>query len=576
MSNQSDAPDQKPRTVQDIIHAIEAISSDGGYIYRGEPECYEGNPYYGKVSSTLWREYGIDTEHCDIEIVQNEMLNGAKKHLGHIPQNFRADFVTSPNVAREDIDETVNFEILTEIQHYGGKTNLIDFTKDLVIALFFACDGSPHKNGRVILQKLQAIKDMIKHPQNPRHRVLAQKSVFVRPTKGFIEPNEDEIITIPKRLKQSLLQHLWTYHDVSKETVYNDLHGFIRHQGIHEGAYTRFFRGVACQKVGKYGEAIEHYNKATRAKPDFAVAYYNRGTAYSDAGDCDSAIADYTRAIELNPTDAEAYNNRGWAFGNQGDHESALADYTKAIQSNPKHAIAYCNRGRVYGNTSDYDNALADFTKAIQLKPNYAEAYYNGGWTYEKKGDYDRAIANYTEAIKLNPDFADAYSARGNAHQKKGDHNRAIIDFDKAIQLNPNNAAVNYNRGNAHQKKSDYDRAIIDYTKAIELDCDFDHPYHNRGNSYAQKGNCDRAIVDYTNALELNPDLDIAYFNRGMAHVRLREWKLAKSDLMIAIDKEIDIITLFRSDYKGVKDFEQRNNVNLPEDIAAMLTPTAD
>ena len=37
-----------------------------------------------------------------------------------------------------------DFEILTEIQHYGGKTNLIDFTTDYFIALFFA-NIFPHK-----------------------------------------------------------------------------------------------------------------------------------------------------------------------------------------------------------------------------------------------------------------------------------------------------------------------------------------------------------------------------------------------------------------------------------------------
>ena len=47
--------------------------------------------------------------------------------------------------------ETDTFEILTELQHYGGNTNLIDFTTDNHIALFFACNGFSDKPGRVIL-----------------------------------------------------------------------------------------------------------------------------------------------------------------------------------------------------------------------------------------------------------------------------------------------------------------------------------------------------------------------------------------------------------------------------------------
>ena len=38
-----------------------------------------------------------------------------------------------------------------ELQHYGGKTTLIDFTQNIYIALFFACNGSFDENGRITL-----------------------------------------------------------------------------------------------------------------------------------------------------------------------------------------------------------------------------------------------------------------------------------------------------------------------------------------------------------------------------------------------------------------------------------------
>ena len=44
-------------------------------------------------------------------------------------------------------------EILSELQHFGGKTNLIDFTAEYLIALFFACDGAMEEDGRVIVLK---------------------------------------------------------------------------------------------------------------------------------------------------------------------------------------------------------------------------------------------------------------------------------------------------------------------------------------------------------------------------------------------------------------------------------------
>ena len=72
----------KPRTVQDIISEIEQKSKGGGYIYRGERKLHKEPPYNGKVSSNLWREYCIEEEYFDIEIVQRKMLNDARKHVG--------------------------------------------------------------------------------------------------------------------------------------------------------------------------------------------------------------------------------------------------------------------------------------------------------------------------------------------------------------------------------------------------------------------------------------------------------------------------------------------------------------
>ena len=278
--------EQIQRKIKEKISEIEKKSADGDYIYRGEPETQEGPPYYGKVSSSLWREYGIELEHLNIRLIELEMLKTAKKHTGHPQRDLVVDFA---KFVGRHASET-EFELLTEIQHYGGKTNLIDFTTDYLIALFFACDGHHDKDGRVILQKTEEIKDMINHPRNPRHRVIAQKSVFVRPPEGFIEPHENDIVIIPANLKRPFLEHLRKYHTVSTETIYNDIYGFIRNQSIHRNAFTEFYRGFAHQDRGgkattraekqkEYKKSIEHYDKAIELNSELNLAYSNRGEA---------------------------------------------------------------------------------------------------------------------------------------------------------------------------------------------------------------------------------------------------------------------------------------------------------
>ena len=201
-------------TVFEIIQEITTKTADGIYIYRGEPEHYE------KVSSSLWRECRteIGEDEFNIEAIQQQMIE----------------------VAKDYTRETDEFEILTELQHFGGHTNLIDFTTDSNIALFFACDGFPNEDGRLILLKRTGeIKDVIKSPRNPQNRVISQKSVFVQPPKGYIETDQFTEIDIPRFLKRPILDLLQRQHGISTQTIYNDLHGFIRNQAIHQETYIR-------------------------------------------------------------------------------------------------------------------------------------------------------------------------------------------------------------------------------------------------------------------------------------------------------------------------------------------------
>ena len=524
MSDQPNTSNDKPLTVQDIIRALESKSADGDNIFRGEPECNE------KVSSNLWRELdAVKVKPTDIKEIQDQIVADARAYY---------------------TDETEDFEILTNIQHYEGKTNLIDFATHYDVALFFACYGSPDEDGRVIiLQKTEEVKKMLRCPQKPENRVHAQKSVFVEPPKGYIE-QKYEVIRIPKDLKLLILQHL---HEnpphISPKTIYNDIHGYIRSQKDYWLAYRDFYNGLASQNRANQAntlgekrkaceEAIEHYTKALDRNLQLAPVYNNRGSAYNIKGDFDRAIADFTKAMQLIPDNTIPYNNRAGAYTDKGDFDRAIVDCNKAMEIDPDDVEAYNNRGLAHRGKKDYNCAILDFSKAIDLKQDYTIAYNNRGSVYHKKGDYDSAIDNYNTAIELERDYADAYFNRGNAYGKKDDFGRAIKDYNMVIELQPNSARAYYYRGVAYVMEHEVDHAIEDLDKAIELKSD-----------YAD-----------------------AYCYRGMVSLHLRNWESARSDLTIARNIGADITTSFYKSYASVSDFERRNDVRLPPDIAAMLT----
>ena len=339
-----------------------------------------------------------------------------------------------------------------------------------------------------------------------------------------------------------------------------------------------FQHGNILKMLERLDMAIEAYSLAIDLKPDYAPAYNNRGIVYFGKDEVDKAIRDYTEAIKHQPDDAIAYNNRGNVYTKKGNLDSAISDYDTAIEIQPDDAKAYNNRGNAYVAKDEVDKAIRDFTEAIRLKPDLVEAYNNRGNAYKDKGEIQKAFEDYAKAINLYPNYALTYFHRGIAYAEKGEFDNAITDYTKAIELKPNNTEAYSNRGLAYYQKGDFDNAITDYTKAIELQPDYTKVYVNRGVAYYQKGDFATAITDYNKTIQIDPDntngyCANAYHNRGEAWLHLQEWEKAKSDLITAKDMGHDIIASFHNDYANVANFEQRNDIQLPADIVALLTP---
>ena len=541
--------------VLEKINEIAKKSADGDYIYRGEPECY------CKVSSTLYRVTPhIEELRIVLKDLQDAILKEAKTYIGQT----------------DDIDATDDIGLLTDIQHFGGKTNLIDFTEDYLIALFFACDGSHEEDGRVILLKRASDNYEIREPRRTNTRVESQKSIFVESNNGFVTPDIEVII--PANLKHSMLNYLEKYHRISIATIYNDLHGFIR-----RSAHTELVKALTCQyKASKaktdkekddfYDNAIKHYTEALKLEFDTkAWVYYNRGIAYANTGKIDRAVQDFTQVIALNPKFADAYYNRGNVHSIKGEYDKAIRDYTQVIALNPKFADAYYNRGTIYSNKGEFAEAIKDFNKAIDLNPKDAGGYSNRGNAYDEIGEFAEAIKDFNKAIDLNPEDARFYYNRGVAYGKTGEFEAAIADFNKAIDLNPEDARGYNGRGVAYGKIGEFEAAIADFNKAIDLAPEDAGAYNNRGLAYRSKGEFNAAIQDYNKAIEVNPEHASAYYNKGEAWLHLKEWEKAKADLTTAKEMGNDIIESFQNDYESVEDFEAKNKVKMPKDIAALF-----
>ena len=247
----------------DRIHGLmgdtlrKASAREGRCLFRGEPECYP------IVSTGLCRACPESKDEMfDIGRMEREIVERAR------------DYTTL-----EDYKE-----ILAEIQHFGGATNLLDFTDDYLIALFFAGSQSPTADGRVVLHWPDS-KTVIR-PKQTNHRVVFQKSVFVWPQRGFIVPDPvEETVVVPHDIKAGMLTFLERFHGISERSVYNDIHGYIRHQNPSRSQYaTEFREGLGKPDYGAGSDVGECLAAGVEKVERVSARYYmhQRGMEYAD------------------------------------------------------------------------------------------------------------------------------------------------------------------------------------------------------------------------------------------------------------------------------------------------------
>ena len=134
---------------------------------------------------------------------------------------------------------------------------------------------------------------------------------------------------------------------------------------------------------GHHEEAIDLYDGAIEANPEFPVAYYER--AYS--------------RVQLRLDPDVRTPGRGLV-------DLALRDYSLAIRYNPAYADAYYNRAMLHSSRARYKQAARDLMNAVRFNTADPEAHLVLGRLYEEKFEGRRidALQHYEKYVDLGGD----------------------------------------------------------------------------------------------------------------------------------------------------------------------------
>jgi len=195
--------------------------------------------------------------------------------------------------------------------------------------------------------------------------------------------------------------------------------------------------GITYDRLERYQEAIEEFQKALKLDPDYLEVWNNLAVTFYNMGKLEDALKLLQKAIKLYPDSAEAHNNLGNLYAHAGKLDEAIKEFKEAIKINPGFARARNNLGNIYAEQKKSEEAIKEFKEAIRLDPNNALAHSNLGNIYAELGRYKEAVIEFENALEVNPELTEAHHGLGLAYYELGNFNRAAHALINAVQREP-------------------------------------------------------------------------------------------------------------------------------------------
>jgi protein O-mannosyl-transferase len=164
--------------------------------------------------------------------------------------------------------------------------------------------------------------------------------------------------------------------------------------------------GLAIHKSGQLDEAVPHFERALRMRPDDYTALLTMGVTRFYQGRVPEAIEYAQAAIRWHADAPKPHNLLGMALAKQNRNEAALEEVRRASDLDPKDAEIRNNLGLALARLGKVPEAIDQFHEAVRLDPtNAAPAHANLGWAMLQSRKPQESIPEFEAALQLNPEF---------------------------------------------------------------------------------------------------------------------------------------------------------------------------
>jgi serine/threonine protein kinase/tetratricopeptide (TPR) repeat protein len=415
-------------------------------------------------------------------------------------------------------------------------------------------------------------------------------------------PSEKDIPGAVDRLAESIRQKLALPENVLKELKASS---FQPNSSSLE-ALRDYNQGMGFQRDGKSLEAQKQFEAATKADPNFALAFSRLAQTYSSLGYDGKAQQSAEKAVALSqnlpeaekylisatrfqitknfPEAIKAYENLAKTSPDNVDVQSALAalyeeagDLTKATQynqailkANPKDITATLAVGRLAINSGKPQASLDPLNRALTLsveldnREQKAASLHLIGLAYWRMNKPEDALRNYQEELAIwhalgqKGGIALSLNEMAKVQQLLGDNKTALSNFQQALDMR---REIDDKRGlgdtlvdmgNFYLDRGDHDQALKMYKEALQIQRDLGDEgmqaicLNNIGAVYFEKAQYEDARAYYQQALQLREKAKVPRDIVESVH-NLAETSVRMGQYDLAVSQYMRALDLWRS-----------------------------
>ena len=372
-------------------------------------------------------------------------------------------------------------------------------------------------------------------------------------------PSEKALLGTVDQLAQSIRENL-----ALSAQIVNELKAQSFKPSSKSLEAIRFYsEGTDLAGKGNNLEALKRFEAATKADPEFALAFAKLGQTYSNLGhdneaeqfsgkavdlsenlpsrerylisanyarikhDYPKAIQSYETLVSVTPDDPEIQFALASLYEDTGALDKARDHYTKALAIDPRRLDTLLMMGRVDSKTHNPQGALDYFNRALQEAVQFENDEAKGmalqgtALAYHQLGKEEEALRTFQQALEIRRRLADkrgiaaTLNSMAQIQEQSGKSEQALKGFQEALRLRQEIGDKKglgdtlLDLGGFYDSLEHYDDALKYYKESLQTERELGDEsaqglcLNNIGGIYFSKNDNENAVTYFQQALDL-------------------------------------------------------------------------